>query len=161
MTLPISLPALSILMLFLIGVVWLAVRERDEEEALRDTGSRAKQKAGRLTGGRLGMLGILVFGVFGALLSLDPSPIAGLAFGGMLPNVPLPQIPSTQVLMAVNTAIGLGSFGVSGILSSVIPPTATFSLPTVGFALLPAIGGMIGTTVLIVLLGRRASGGIG
>ena len=89
---------------------------------------------------------------------LDRWFVGGL-LGGTALFTGLPQLAATEVLTAINTAIGLGGFGVQISLASLIPSGATLSLPTVGAALLPSIAGFGVTIAVIVGAARRAGGG--
>ena len=80
--------------------------------------------------------------------------IGGLGLFTMVPE--LPTLAANQVQFLTNATIGLGSFVISAVLSATVPATATFSVPSLGISILPAAGGMIVTTILIVLAGRAA-----
>jgi hypothetical protein len=78
--------------------------------------------------------------------------LGGLGLTAMMPD--WPQLAANQVQFLTNATIGLGSFVISAVLSATVPATATFSVPSLGFSILPAAAGMIVTTVLIVFAGR-------
>lgn len=80
--------------------------------------------------------------------------IGGLGLSAMVPE--WPTLAANQVQFLVNATIGLGSFVVSFILSIAVPATATFSVPSLGLAIIPAAVGMLATTALLVLKGGAA-----
>ena len=65
-----------------------------------------------------------------------------------------PTLAANQVQFIINATIGLGSFIISAFLSVTVPPAATFSVPVIGTAVVPALAGMLATTGLVVWRGR-------
>lgn len=122
--LPIAVPALIVLAVLILLAIGLAWRDRDEGEELRETGRRTKDKASTLTGGILGGVTVILFGLFGALQQMGgagfDAGIFALDVLGSNPEVSGGVIAAILGFLGLNNTIQISPFTYLGISMVII-----------------------------------------
>lgn len=81
----------------------------------------------------------------------------GTALGLGIVGITGVTLAATQALVAYQSVIGLGGFIAQTILSSLVPPGASFTLTGIAIRVLPAAAGIVGSAGWLAYAGRKGA----